>query len=90
MGAGGGGKEVNEDTGKVELKGVVQSFPALPLSLTNESVSTIRLNIQIWKLQSKTTRLIKARARARGAGKQLRGEHISSHLRASTRCRQIA
>lgn len=54
------------------------------MSLPTETVSTIRLNIHMEKLRSKTTRVIRARARVRGAGKNLRGVHIRSSAGAGT------
>lgn len=57
---------------------------ALPPSLPTETVSTIGPNIHMEKLRSKTTRVIRARARARGAGKNQRGVHIGSSTSAGT------
>lgn len=63
---------------------MAQPSLALPPSLPTETVSTIGPNIHMEKLRSKTTRVIRARARARGAGKNQRGVHIGSSTSAGT------
>lgn len=83
-----GVEEVNGDAGEVELERVAFSCSA-PEPRQCVCLHHLTTHSDL-KTEVQTTRLIQARARASGAGKKLRGVHISSHLGAPGGCRRTA